>query len=499
MTTKISTKHAFLTSIVAVILCFTMLLGTTYAWFTDSVTSSNNKIVAGTLAIDLELLDTEGNWNSIKNSNAPIFDYEKWEPGYTSVKILKVENEGNLALKWKATLIAENALSALATVIDVYVKPSETELAMPASRDLLAAEYTYAGTLADFVGDLETTTTGTLYNEGDVAYLGIALKMRETAGNEFQGMDLLGTFDICILATQLDFEADSIDKNYDVNSEFLTEIGSASSLVATLANGGNIQAADNIDASGKTLVAADNTVLDLAGNAISADYLTATGDVSISNGTLTMPEDGYIYTDASSNITLENVEIASDKLSVMAYNGGTIALKNVTLNNTATSNPIQNYGGNLILDNVTAAQAGDAATAWYSSAIQVVNTIAMNAETGKYQILSQANTTINSGSYTGKKAIQISAPGGNVTINGGTFVGSDYVLQGDFAPQNYMDGNNFESVVTINGGDFTGAIKVSAATQLVIKGGTFSVDPSAYLADGYVATESNGVWTVAAE
>ena len=488
MTTKISTKHAFLTSIVAVILCFTMLLGTTYAWFTDSVTSSNNKIVAGTLAIDLELLDNEGNWNSIKESNAPIFDYEKWEPGYTSVKILKVVNKGNLALKWKATLVAQQALSDLATVIDVYVKPSETELAMPTSRDLLAAEYTYAGTLADFVGSLEDTTTGTLYNKDDVAYLGIALKMQESAGNEFQGMDLLGTFDICILATQLDFEADSVDKNYDVDSPYP---------VTSLE--GNITATENIDATGLTLRTADGTTIDLSGNAITAGSLTAEGTAKISNGTITLPKDGMVYaSNANANIALENVEIVSDELSVLAEAGGTVSLKNVTLT-PATSNPVQNYGGTLTLDGVTATQEGEAASPWYNSAIQVVNQMVKNAETGKYQVVSQANTTINSGSYTGKRAIQINAPGGNVTINGGTFVGSEYAIKGEYAPQNYMDGNRFESVITINDGSFTGAIAVSAATKLVIKGGTFSVNPSDYLADGYVATESNGVWTVAAE
>ena len=214
MMTKLSTKRALLTSIMALFLCFTMLLGTTYAWFTDSVTSSNNKIKSGTLLLDLELYDVEaGAYVSIKNSNAPIFNYEKWEPGYTDVKLLKVENEGSLALKWKATLFAKQALSDLATVIDVYVKPSETELAMPTDRNLLAAGYVYAGTVADFVSTLETTTVGTL-EANEAAYLGIALKMQESAGNEYQDMDL-GAFDIQILATQLTFEDDSLGDDYD--------------------------------------------------------------------------------------------------------------------------------------------------------------------------------------------------------------------------------------------------------------------------------------------
>ena len=71
---------------------------------------------------------TTGAWYSVKESKDPIFNYEYWEPGYTNVAFLKVENEGNLALKWQARFISDAAVSKLAEVIDVYVMPSETEL-----------------------------------------------------------------------------------------------------------------------------------------------------------------------------------------------------------------------------------------------------------------------------------------------------------------------------------------------------------------------------------
>lgn len=204
------------TSLVAVVLCFATLIGSTYAWFTDSATSSNNKIVAGTLKVDLELLDKQSGWTSIKNDNAPLFDYEKWEPGYTDVKILKVENEGSLALKWKARFVSNVALSALAEVIDVYVLPSATEIGYP-TRNLDG--YELKGTVADFVNTIEQTTYGTL-GSNEVAYLGIALKMRETAGNEYQGLNFGGAFDIQILATQVSLENDSFDNSYDQNATY---------------------------------------------------------------------------------------------------------------------------------------------------------------------------------------------------------------------------------------------------------------------------------------
>ncbi len=220
MTKQKSTKRALLLSALALLMCVTMLIGSTFAWFTDSVTSAGNKIQSGTLRLDLELLDKETGWASIKESKAPIFDYNLWEPGYTDVKILKVENEGNLALKWYAKFISADDLSILADVIDVYVCPSATELKYPADRNLEG--YTKVGTVRDFVNTIENTTKGNLApkgTDGSVAYLGIALKMQETAGNEYQDK-ILGAFDIMILATQDTVEEDSFDDQYDANAEY---------------------------------------------------------------------------------------------------------------------------------------------------------------------------------------------------------------------------------------------------------------------------------------
>ncbi len=239
-----STRSALLMSMLALLLCFVMLLGTTFAWFTDSVTSSGNKISSGTLKIDLELLEKDGTWNSIKESNAPIFDYEQWEPGYTDVKILKVENEGTLALKWMAKFISENELSELADVIDVYVLPSASELAYPTDGSL--AGYVKVGTVADFVNTIESTTTGVL-SAGEVAYLGIALKMDgASVGNDYQGLDLSGSFDITILATQLDSEKDSFGSGYDADAEYPTveivvDRGSACGINWTITNVGTLR------------------------------------------------------------------------------------------------------------------------------------------------------------------------------------------------------------------------------------------------------------------
>jgi predicted ribosomally synthesized peptide with SipW-like signal peptide len=215
---KAKTTGRLVASIIAIVMCFAMLLGTTFAWFTDSVNSSNNKIQSGDLKVDLELLDKDtGLWNSIKEDKTALFNYNNWEPGYTEVKVLKVENEGSLALKWKAKFVSDEQLSILADVIDVYVKPSETEIGYPADRSL--AGYKKVGTVAEFVNTIEETTYGELARE-EVAYLGLALKMQESAGNEYQSKTI-GAFDIQIVATQFTVENDTFGSDYDKNLEMM--------------------------------------------------------------------------------------------------------------------------------------------------------------------------------------------------------------------------------------------------------------------------------------
>ena len=59
MTNRKTTKRALFSSVVALLLCFTMLLGTTFAWFTDTASTGVNTIQAGTLQVALQ--DSVGN------------------------------------------------------------------------------------------------------------------------------------------------------------------------------------------------------------------------------------------------------------------------------------------------------------------------------------------------------------------------------------------------------------------------------------------------------
>ena len=95
---KRSTLTALLTSALALVICVSMLVGTTFAWFTDSATSANNKITAGTL--DVELWQHFEDKESVNISNTPAFDSNiLWEPGMTQTVYFSIKNAGNLDLK----------------------------------------------------------------------------------------------------------------------------------------------------------------------------------------------------------------------------------------------------------------------------------------------------------------------------------------------------------------------------------------------------------------
>ncbi|MBS5733072.1 MAG: SipW-dependent-type signal peptide-containing protein, partial [Clostridiales bacterium] len=104
------TRRALLASMLSVVLCAGMLIGTTFAWFTDSVSSGKNTIVAGNLDVALEyatVVDTQAGtlsgWETVQDAT-DLFADGLWEPGYAQVVYLRVRNAGSLALKYQFSL-----------------------------------------------------------------------------------------------------------------------------------------------------------------------------------------------------------------------------------------------------------------------------------------------------------------------------------------------------------------------------------------------------------
>ena len=211
-----TTKQSIMTSLVALLVLISMFVGTTFAWFTDIVTSKDNVIQAGMLDANMywseELLDTDSDqW--IDASAGPVFNHELWEPGYTQVRYVKVQNDGNLNFKWMLSLAADGKVTELSDVIDVYYIESPT--AAIDSLDGLTSK-----------GNLTDVLEGNISCEGSLkpdesCILAIAFHMDELAGNEYQGMTLCEAgFSLKLIATQATGEFDSFDDQYDSNAEW---------------------------------------------------------------------------------------------------------------------------------------------------------------------------------------------------------------------------------------------------------------------------------------
>ena len=217
------TKRSLLTSCLSLLLCFAMLLGTTFAWFTDVATSSGNVIKTGNLDIVLKkgALNENGEWTWTENQGEAIFDYDKWEPGYTTFAALAVENVGSLDARITAKIVLNGTPTILGEVIDVYTYVGGFDNYDPSVRpDFSDGNWQTLGTIADLVNGTGTVLPARFLNHGQRARMIVALHMREDAGNEYQNMDLGANFDIKVLATQATSESDSFDDQYDADAEW---------------------------------------------------------------------------------------------------------------------------------------------------------------------------------------------------------------------------------------------------------------------------------------
>ncbi len=221
MTKTKSTKRALLMSVLSLLICVSMLIGSTFAWFTDSVTSAGNIIKSGTLDVTMEWADgtkavpADDSTDWTDASTGAIFDYDLWEPGYVSVRHIKIANEGSLALKYQLNIIANGEVSKLADVIDVYYVDPAVQVA---DRTQLT-DANKLGTLTEILANISTSASGNL-KAGEKDTITLALKMRESAGNEYQDLAIGSDFSIQLLATQLTSEFDSFDDQYDADAAY---------------------------------------------------------------------------------------------------------------------------------------------------------------------------------------------------------------------------------------------------------------------------------------
>ena len=197
-----ATKRALLTSVMALVMCVVMLVGTTFAWFTDTASTAVNKIVAGNLDVDIvdksgETLDGKTlNFQDV-NDNTDIL----WEPGATFfTQGFKIVNKGNLALKYKVVVSGTTGDAKLLKAIKLDVVEAKTKEATPVS-------FANEGNLLN-QNDSAPANNGVYYLRGH---------MKEEAGNEYKNLTLDG-ISITVYATQYTHEFDSFNNTYDADA-----------------------------------------------------------------------------------------------------------------------------------------------------------------------------------------------------------------------------------------------------------------------------------------
>ncbi len=252
MTNSKTTKKALFSSVVALLLCFTMLLGTTFAWFTDSASTGVNTIQAGNLdivvsyATQSDVVDgaiPDSAW-TVVDENSPVFDENAlWEPGYTEVVYFKIENAGSLALKYimSANIASETAGTNkdgeefnLSEYLSAYYMTGDTATVFTtrenaqtvdgwASMMPALAPATLAEAANAEIGSAKALSYEYSLEAGEVAYTTMAVFMPTTIGNE---VNHDGTnkpsikLGINLLATQYTYENDSFDDQYDKDAEY---------------------------------------------------------------------------------------------------------------------------------------------------------------------------------------------------------------------------------------------------------------------------------------
>ena len=225
MTKRRSTKNALISSVLALVLCFTMLLGTTYAWFTDSVTSATNIIAAGNL--DIELYHTnDADKRENVSGDTKLFDDVKpslWEPGAMAYEQFEVANEGTLALKYQFALNVANA-----TVINGVSFAQMLKVAV------VEDDFVYTRANVEAIEEWQTLSTFTLSGnleakQNDVFGVVIWWQPNENdnlfnMNNANKGNVVSVEVGVSLKAAQLMSEDDSFGNSYDGGAEWLGNV-----------------------------------------------------------------------------------------------------------------------------------------------------------------------------------------------------------------------------------------------------------------------------------
>ena len=466
MTNRKSTKRALLGSVVAMVLCLAMLVGATFAWFTDTASTGVNKIQAGNL--DVQLVDENGNslegktLEFKKAANAAEGEAVLWEPGCTyELPAVYVKNNGNLALKYKVTITGINGSAKLNDVIDWTINDA----------DLSADHSLSAGATSEA--------------------LTIKGHMKESAGNEYMNESIDGIA-ITVAATQDTVENDSFGNTYDKDAEYpIVAMDTLQELINNATEPVSAKLEGNI-AGSLTVPQGKDVTLDLNG-------FTLTGGDShaiLNHGTLCIKDssgNGKIVASKANTSALRNA-------AVCVIDGGTFTRAAGVDNKWHT---VENFGTMTFNGGKVIAEDGQSfaiVNGWNyidpgeQKATMTINNIDMKAGPNGLKNCAGGTLTMNGGTLhcTGYWGLSNDSTG-VATINGGEIISDKYVAISDGGAK-----------MEINGGTFTGpqgSLYVQHyAHDTVVKGGSYQNETvefmQNYCPEGYTATLKDGMVVV---
>lgn len=251
MTSSKSTKRALITSALAILMCAAMLIGTTFAWFTDTASTAVNKIQAGNLDIELEYSKDFTEWKKVNDTTKLFEESALWEPGRMEVVYLRVKNAGNLALKYTLGIynLYENRGKNVAGdfyYLSNFVKlgAAEADAAYADRAAAISAVQDSAKTLKS-IGDTGVVGADLAVNNEKV--YAMVLYMPTEVGNEANPKNKSWaakvSFGIRVSATQAVSEYDSYGNTYDEKAPAV--------LAAESASYGTHEITENMQANGR--------------------------------------------------------------------------------------------------------------------------------------------------------------------------------------------------------------------------------------------------------
>lgn len=479
---RTSVKRSLFVSAIALTLTAALLIGSTFAWFTSTASTGVNKIESGNLKVDIIGADSDSHIEKLNFTKAATTDAEAdeeilWEPGGRYLtEGFRIANKGNLALKWKAqvnkgTTAANEGNFDLLDVIDFYLVTSKDVDDMGTALD-------------EFTGNLKKTETSDVYYIKGV--------MKTNADNNYQGLTLDG-ITITVCATQDTVENDSFDNTYDTDAEYPISVTTGDELQAIVNKATapvNIVLTKDITTNNFVIPADKDVTLDLNGRTVKNDE----SHTILNKGHLTLTDSSADKSGQIISCKADTAALRNGDNAVCVVEGGTISRDGANGN---TWHVVENFGkmtfngGEVVLKNGN----GFAITngwnyfdpgASTTHAVMEINALKLDTDSSGIKNCRYGDLTVNDVTVTSTGYWALSNDYlGTAVINGGNLTSTSFKAVSNGA------------AMTVNGGTFDGTEGLflqSYATSTVLNGGTFTnmnvSALSSYVGTGHTAQQS---------